>query len=142
MSEPPPVAVSAGTVARAVFQTPVRLVSRTCCQSPGGYSSTGWSGSMMPALATTMSSLPKRSSTVPAAPVIASRSATSARMASAVPPAATICPAVCSSGPGRRPVTAARAPAPANATAMAAPMPVPPPVTRATFPFKLGIPTG
>ena len=121
----------------------VRSLSRTCCQSPGGYSSTGRSGSIMPALATTMSSLPKRSSTVPTAPVVAHQDRRRRRGWSAW------CrPRRRSARPSARAALAAarlppgETPAPANAMAMAAPMPVPPPVIRATFPSKLGIPTG
>jgi hypothetical protein len=87
MIEPPPPAMRCGVPAVIVFQTPVRLVSRICCQTSGVTSSQACSAHTA-ALATTTSSRPSSATPSATAAVSAAASRTSACRATTRRPSA------------------------------------------------------
>ncbi len=92
---PRPPAMMCGTVARQVFQAPVRLTSIVVCQVSSVMASVG-DGVLMPALAQTMSSRPRAPTASPTKRSIPARSRTSTTPWITSAPSARTCSAVSS----------------------------------------------
>src|SRR5947209_3133687 len=144
---PPPAGIIAlVATAWVISQVPSRL-SDTTVRKPFGVMSSAGAMYCPPALLTSVSTRPWRSSTWSTAAATASSSRMSAEIALQRPWSHS--PTVSSSGSGRRPITTTCAPQAVSSTAVARPRPDPPPVTTATCPSSTpgakifdGIPAG
>ena len=131
---------SAGSSARAQRKAPSRLTPSTSSQTSSVSASRSAKSShrVVPALLTSRSQRPNRSSHRRAIARTAASSRTSTCTASASAPAAVRSLTVCSASSAERLQVSStpRAPARTNRCAVARPIPVPPPVTTATRPFR------
>src|SRR5207247_871404 len=125
---PPPLATWARPTLCAIRNAPRRFVPRTRSQLSSSSSRNACS-SAMPALLTSTSIRSQRCKAAATASSTAAASLTSAGCVQALPPAAAISCAACSSGSRRRPISITSAPSAANRSAIARPIPCPAPVT-------------
>src|ERR1700693_1146980 len=133
--EPPPLATWARATLCAIRNAPRRFVARMRSQPSSSISRNAFS-SAMPALLTSTSICCQRCRATATASSTAAASPTSAGCVHALPSAAAISCAACSSGSRRRPISITSAPSAANRSAMARPIPWPAPVTTTFRPSK------
>src|SRR5215207_4826930 len=124
-----------GSTAATLLTTPSTLTEITSPASPAS-SFVPAVVLLIPAFATSTSTLPHLASTRSATPFIAEGSRTSAGSASASPPPRSISSPNLNSSSPRRAVSPRRAPRLPNSNASARPMPDEAPVMRTTFPFQ------
>ena len=130
----PPRSETCGSAARAVCQAPIRLTSTTRFHSsPGIVRAVVTVGGAIPALATAMSSPPKRSTTAATAASIPPSSVTSAPTPKARGP---IRSAASRASSASRSSTATEAPRRCSCRAVSKPIPRAAPVTSATLPLR------
>src|ERR1700730_7826038 len=138
--EPPRASSCPRAALCAIRNAPRRFVARIRSQLSSSISRNARS-SAMPALLTSTSIRCQRSSAAATAPSTAAASLTSGECVHALPPAAAISCAACSSGLLRRPISITSAPSLANRSAIARPIPCPAPVTTMFRPSKRGFDT-
>src|SRR5215510_11621436 len=126
------------TAARETRNTLVRSQAITWFQSSSLSSQVSFEPPVIPALFTTMSRLPQRAWAAPTARSTSSARVTSATSASAEAP---IWPAAASTADLSRSTSATWAPSAESRRAIASPIPRAPPVTSATRPLKLIVPS-
>src|SRR6185436_16353684 len=126
-----------GSAYLAPSQTPLTFTAMTRSKMASSTCSTSWGDWGTPALAKKMSRVPHAASARSTIIWFSAARVTSARTASARPPAFSICSTVDLALASFKSTTATRAPSRAMASAEAAPMPEPAPVITATLPSSL-----
>src|SRR5918998_3543305 len=129
-----------GMAAFVTRKSPVRFASMTRRHSSSGYSSIGTRGPRTPALLTSTSILPKRSTVAPTSLSTSALLDTSAASARTSAPAYSASPATGRTPSSLRELIATRAPSRAKASASALPSPWLAPVTSATLPSSISLP--
>src|SRR5829696_9003910 len=140
ITEPP--SGRCGIAALETRKGPVRLASMTSLHSSSGYSSIATLGPSRPALLTSTSIFPKRSTDSPTSLSTSAPFDTSAATARTSPPTSSTSPATGRTESSLRAFTTTRAPSLANASASALPRPWLAPVTSATLPFSAALSSG
>ena len=130
---PPPVSSILSTAYLVPRKTPLALISMMRSQ-PSTLLTSGKERLLIPALLTSTSSLPKRSTTRCTPSCQSCSLVTSRRTNMASPPASAIWASICRPSASKMSAMATLAPSLANSLASAAPIPLAPPVIKATFP--------
>ena len=134
---PPPPSRITGATCWLIRSGPSRFTEKTFCQYSSVISLTVTGAGLMPALLTSTSMRPKRSTTFSTKPGMASQSPTwQARPSTSPPVAERISSATRSQSSCLRELTTTEAPAADSPSTMARPMPLVEPVTMATLPVR------
>lgn len=140
-SPPSPGIIERSATVRVSSQT-ASTFSRCTARHPLAEMFSGGATNCPPALFTSASTRPNRSTTASTSAATCSGSRTSAGYARQSVPEASSSARTSSSGSGRRPAIARLAPVRAYSRAIARPRPDPPPVTRATSPALASVASG